>query len=159
MTATAPVTANGTAQAPRYRVFAPFSDDTLCALEEAHGRVAVVRAAAPAKRRWVPNDTPEPPWEAVFREPTVGEAEAYEGHAHHEKARAGMVRNHAKATVVGVSIGGKQTVCMDRADTASVKAVREAWDRLRDRYGAAHLAAQDDLMALMGSVREEGKDE
>ncbi len=141
--------------APKFRTFKPFSDDTLCELETAHNRIAVVRAAPPAPRRWVANDDPEPPWEAVFREPTVGEVEMYEGHAHHEKARAGMVRNHAKATVVGVSIDGKQTICLDRRDAKSVREVRDAWDKLRERYGAAHLAAQDDLQSLMGSVKDE----
>jgi hypothetical protein len=141
--------------APKFRTFKPFDDATLQSLEEAHGRIAVVRGAAPSPRRWVANDEPEPPWEVVFREPTMGEVEVYEGHAHHEKARAAMVRNHAKATIVGVSLDGAQTVCMDRKDTASVRGVREAWDKLRAKYGAAHLAAQDDLMELMGSVKED----
>jgi hypothetical protein len=148
------------ANAPKFRTFKPFDDETLCALEDAHGAIAKVRGAAPPPRAWRANDEPEPPWEVVFRKPTLGEVEMYEGRAHqNEKARAAMVRDHAKATVVGVSLGGVQVVCMDRSDPKSVKEVRDAWDRLRANHGAAHLAAQDDLMLLMGSVKDEaGKD-
>lgn len=144
-----------TAAKPQFRTFRPFDDATLAALEEAHGRIMPVRAATPPPRRWVTNDEPEPPWEVVFREPTMGEAEAYEGHAHHERARAGMVRNHCKATVVAVSFGGVQTVCMDRNDRAAVTEVRNAWDRLRAKFGGAHLACQDAISALMGSVQDD----
>lgn len=134
--------------------FKPFSDEQLIALEAAHGRIAVVRGAPPPAPRWRPAE-PEPPYEVVFRAPTVGEAEAYEGHAHHEKARAAMVRDHAKATIVAVSIDGAHVICDDRKNLPSVKEVRAAWDKLREKYPGAHLASQDDLQALMGSVKDE----
>jgi hypothetical protein len=146
--------------ASKYRTFKPFDDETLQALEDAHKSIRVVRGETPPARRWVPNDEPEPPWEVVFREPTLGEVEMYEGRAHqNEKARAAMVRDHAKATVCAVSFDGAQTICMDRHDRKSVNDVRAAWDTLRAKYGAAHLAAQDDLMSMMGSVKaESGKE-
>lgn len=143
--------------APQFRVFAPFSDAQLGELEEAHGRIDVVRGAIPAARRWVPDDAPEPPWEAVFRIPTDGESEFFELHAAgSEKARSAALRDLTKGIVVGVSFRGKQVICLKRTDSVSVRDVRNAWDALRKGgYPLAHVAAQDTVMALAGMGREE----
>lgn len=135
--------------------FKPFSNETLASLDAAHGDIRVVRGVTPKPKPWQPNVTPEPPWEAVFRAPTTGESDNFEGAAHNEKARTGALRNLAKATVVGVSHGGVQTVCMDRKDAESVRKVRDAWDSLRGEFPGAHLAAQDDMLELSGQTKEE----
>lgn len=140
----------------RYRVFVPFTDEQMAELESAHGRISPrVLPALDPPRTWVPNDVPEPHWCAVFREPTTGEVEFFERHAHGTSKDAAL-RNLAKATIVAVSFQGKHTVCLDRNDRASVDAVRAAWDQgIRKRFGGAHLAAQDDLMLLAGMSRDE----
>lgn len=148
-------------QAAKTKTFLPFSDEQLAELEEAHRKIEVVRGAPPPPRRWVPNDDPEPPWEAVFRIPTAGEFEFFEQHmAGDQKSKAAAVRSHAKATVVAVSINGKQTVCLNSRDTVSVREVRRAWDGLREAgNGGAHMAAQDSIMSLASMGRDEvGKD-
>lgn len=140
-------------------MFKPFADEQLRALEEAHEEIRVVRGAVPPQRRWIVDDKPEPPWEAVFRKPVTGESDRFEGDAHNDKARAGGLRNLAKAIVVGVSFEGKITICGDRKDLVAVRAVRDAWDELRAKFPGAHMAAQDDIMSLAGMAREEeGKD-
>ena len=136
--------------------FKPFDNETLAALEGAHEDIRVVRGETPPTKRWNPGAAPEPPWEAVFRKPTIGEAENFEGSAHKEAQRPGGVRNYAKALVVGVSIDGTQTVCMDRLDPKQRAAVREAWDALRAKFPQAHIASQDDLLSLSGQTRDEG---
>lgn len=140
---------------PRYRVFLPFTDEQMSDLEAAHGRVMPVLPKLDPPRAWVPDDKPEPHWCAVFREPTTGEVEFFERHAHGSSKDVAL-RNLAKATVVAVSLGGRHTVCLDRNDKRSVDAVRAAWDQgIRGRFGGAHLAAQDDLMLLAGMSRDE----
>lgn len=135
--------------------FLPFTNETLAALDAAHGDIRVVRGATPPAKRWAPDFTPEPPWEAVFRQPTTGESDNFEGAAHNDRAKAGALRNLAKAIVVGVSLGGVQITCTDRNDRAQVDAVRKAWDDLRAKFPGAHMAAQDDLMALASMAKEE----
>jgi len=140
-------------------VFAPFDNDTLASLESAHGEIRVVRGEKPPAKRWRPDDMPETPWEAVFRKPTVGECDNFEGAAHQDKARAAALRNLAKATVVGVSRAGKQVLHVEPGDARSKQAVRDAWDALRNDYSGAHMAAQKHLMSLAGmSDEEEGKE-
>lgn len=140
-------------------MFLPFDNETLSALEASHGSIRVVRGATPPVKRWNPDATPEPPWEAVFREPTTGEGDNFEGAVHNDRTKAGALRNHAKATVVAVSHGGKHTICSDRRDKPAEKATREAWDDLRRTFPGAHMAAQDDLMSLAGMAKdEEGKE-
>lgn len=143
----------------KFKLFKPIDDETLMSLEAAHGDIRVVRGAAPPARRWHANDAPEPPWEAVFRKPTTGESDNFEGSAHRENAKAGALRNLAKAIVVAVSLDGKIVSYTDRGDAKAVRETREAWDALRAKFPGAHMAAQDDLMSLAGmSAEEEGKD-
>lgn len=143
----------------KFKTFRPFSDEQLAALEQAHGEIRVCRGAVPPPRRWVANDSPEPPWEAVFRKPTMGESDNFEGSAHREQAKAAALRNLAKAIVVGVSVGGKVITYEDRSDAKAVRDVRDAWDNLRRDFPGAHMAAQEDLMSLAGMAAEEaGKD-
>lgn len=144
---------------PKFKTFKPFDNETLVALEAAHGDIRVVRGAVPPPRRWHADDAPEPPWEAVFRKPTTGESDNFEGSAHRENAKAGALRNLAKAIVVAVSRGGKIVMYTDRGDAKAVRETREAWDALRADFPGAHMAAQDDLMGLAGmSAEEEGKE-
>jgi len=98
---------------------------------------------------------PEPHWSAVFREPTTGEVEFFERHAMKDGTKDAAYRNLAKARVAGVSFAGKKTLCMDRSDRRSVDAVRAEWERLRGRFGGAHLACVDDLNVLAGMVKDE----
>lgn len=140
-------------------MFLPFDNETLSALEASHGSIRVVRGATPPVKRWNPDAIPEPPWEAVFRKPTTGEGDAFEGAVHRDDTKAGALRNFAKAVVVAVSLDGKIVVCLDRKDKMSERAAREAWDGLRASYSGAHMAAQDDLMSLAGMAKdEEGKE-
>lgn len=136
--------------------FVPFSQDTLRELDIAHEDIRVVRGETPPAKSWNPDFKPEHPWEAVFRKPTVGEAESFEGKAHNDRARPAALREFAKALVVGVSLNGKQTTCMDRKDQPSRREVVAAWDALRDRYPNAHVAAQEDIFSLSGQARDEG---
>ncbi len=92
----------------------------------------------------------------MFRKPTGGECDHFEGSAHNDKAKPGALRNLAKAIVVGVSFGGKVVTVADRKDIVAVKAAREAWDSLREAYPGAHMAAQEDLMALAGMAADDG---
>lgn len=139
-------------------MFKPFDNDTLRALDAAHGDVRKVRGATPPAKSWNP-DAPEPPWEAVFRRPTPGEGDTFEGAAHNDRAKPGALRNLAKAVVVAVSLDGKHTTCLDRNDRKARQEVWDAWDALRAKYSGAHMAAQDDLMGLAGMSRdEEGKE-
>jgi hypothetical protein len=138
--------------------FLTFDDATLQALDAAHGEIRVVRGKKPPAKKWDSSFVPDYPWEAVFRVPTMGESDTFEGTAHNDKARSGGLRNLAKAIVVGVSYGGQRTVCTDRADKASERAVREAWESLRKEFPGAHMAAQDDIMSLASmAADEEGK--
>lgn len=145
-------------QSPKFKTFAPFTDDELEALDAAHTDIRVVRGATPEPKRWKPSEKPEPPWELVFRRPTSGEASFFE-RALHKDTKDMALRNHAKATVVAVSIGGVKTMVLDANDAMKVKAVRAAFDALRDKYGLAHIAANDALMSLAGMIaEEEGKE-
>lgn len=139
--------------------FLPFDVDTLSRLDDAHGDIRIVTGAKPPAKSFKPDFKPEHPWQAVFCKPTVGESDNFEGAAHNDRAKPGALRNLAKAIVVGVSLDGKQTFCIDRNDRASVKQVRDAWETLRAKYPGAHMAAQDDLMSLASmSADESGKE-
>lgn len=137
-------------------MFLPFSNDQLEALDVAHEDIRHVKGETPPAKPWRTNYEPETPWAAVFRKPTTGEAESFEGKAHNERAAPGAMRDYAKALVVAVSLDGKHTVCLDRADPKSKGEVRKAWDDLRAKYPAAHIAAQADLLSLSGQARDEG---
>lgn len=139
-----------------YNTFKPFDSATLAALDIAHSDIRVVRGKTPPAKSWIPDHAPEPPFEVVFRKPTTGEADAFEGAAHNDKAKAGALRNLAKATIVGVSFGGKTVTCSDRKDVASLKTVREAWDDLRVAFPSVHGAASEDLMEMSGQAKDEG---
>lgn len=148
---------NAETPAPQYRIFAPFTDDELEALNTAHGDIRVVRGATPEPKRWRPAERPEPPWEVVYRSPNSGESGFFE-RALHKDSKDMAMRNHAKATVVGVSIDGKKTLALD-GNPMNVKATRAAFDALREKHGLAHVAASDALMSLAGMVaEEEGKE-
>lgn len=141
---------------PNFKTFEP---QTLAALDDAHGDIRLVSGKKPPVKAWKPEVTPETPWAAVFRKPVVGETDNFEGAAHNEKAKAGGLRNLAKALIVGVSLDGKITVCMDRNDRKQVNEVRAAWDELRAKHSGAHMAAQEDIMELSDmSKDEEGKE-
>lgn len=145
-------------KSPKFRAFVPFDNDTLAALDAAHGDIRVVRGETPPAKKWKPDELPEPPWEVVYRKPTQGEADAFEGSVHNERAKSAGLRNLAKATIVGVSVGGIVTTCADRSDAAAVRKVRDAWDALREAHPSVHVASAGDLMSLAGmSAEEEGK--
>ncbi len=130
----------------------PFSDEQLQALDATFGDIRLVTAETPAVKPWAAKDAPAPcpPWQAVFRKPTRGEGEAFEGAANREDTRAGAMRNFAKAVVVAVSFGGKQTIATE-AGKAGQKDVREVWEEeIRKNYPLAHIAAKDDLQSLLG---------
>lgn len=141
----------------KYKTFAPFTNEELEALNVAHGDVQFVRGETPPAKSWRPLDKPEPPWECVFRAPSSNECSFFE-RALHKDTKDMALRNHAKATVVGVSFNGKKTFALD-SDPMKVKAVREAFDAMRERFGLAHIACNDALMSLSGMVaNEEGKE-
>lgn len=146
--------------APKFKTFKPFADEQLCALEEAHRRIEVVRGAVPPAPRWRSTVTPEPPWEVVFRVPTEGESNAFEMQSHGaDKVKSAALRNLGKAVVVAVSRDGKHTIQSTRGDREEMATVRRAWDDLREEHPGAHMAAQDALMSLNSMGREEaGKD-
>lgn len=138
--------------------FKPFDDETLCALDAAHGDVRVVRGETPPAKRWKPAEKPEPPWEAVFRRPTEGELSAFERAMSNDKAKDSATRSFAKAIVCGVSLDGKIVSYTDRGDVAAVRGVRDAWDALRERHPGAHLASVDEILSLASmSAEQEGK--
>lgn len=137
-------------------MFKPISDDVLVALDEAHNDIRVVKGATPPAKSYRPNVAPETPWQAVFRKPTQGESDAFEGAAHNDKAKPGALRNFAKALVCAVNLDGKVTMYTDRTDLKAVRETRDAWEALRARFGGAHMAAQEDLMDLMGATKDEG---
>lgn len=136
-------------------MFAPFTDDTLAELDTAHDDIRKVRGETPPFKSWRPDYVPEVPWELVFRKPTVGEAESFEGRAHNERAKPSALRDFAKTLIVGVSLDGKQTICIDRRDA---KDVRLAWDALRAKYPNVHISegVQDALSSLSGQTSAEG---
>jgi hypothetical protein len=141
--------------------FLPFSDEQLQELANKFPRIAVTRGKAPPRPRWAkPGEPdPEPPWEVVFRAPTSGESDAFEGAANDDRQKPAALRTLAKATVIGVSYRGIQAIHDGERKGKAEKEVRSAWDKLRDDYPAAHIAAQEDLQQLLGSQREEmGKD-
>lgn len=135
-----------------FKIFKPIPVDTLAALDVAHGDIRVVRGKTPPVKSWVPDHEPEPPYEVVFRKPTTGESDNFEGSAHNEKAKAGALRSLAKATIVAVSFGGKIVSSTNRKD----RAVLDAWDALRGMFPGVHAAASDDLMDLNGQAKDEG---
>ncbi len=141
----------------------PFSDEQLQALDAAFGDVRIVAGKIPDTKPWAakpakdaPSGVALPPWQAVFRKPTLGEGEAFEGAANHEGTRAAAMRNLAKATVVGVSFGGEQTIAAE-AGKSGQKDVRDAWDRIRKDYPLAHIAAKDELQSLLGQEQEQAE--
>lgn len=141
--------------------FVPFADEQLQELEGRFRRIAVVRAKAPARSRWAkPTDPdPEPPWEAVFRAPTPGESDAFEGATTDESKRAGALRTLGRQIVVALSYGGKQVVHDGEKRSKAETELRALWDRVRADGYSPHIAAQNDFMTLMGAQREEeGKD-
>lgn len=142
---------------PKYKTFAPFTDEELEALNVAHGDVQLVRGETPPAKSWRPLYKPEPPWECVFRTPNSGECAFFE-RALHKDTKDMALRAFAKGIVAGVSYNGKKTFVLDN-DPLKVKAVREAFDNMRERYGLAHIACNDALMSLSGMVaNEEGKE-
>lgn len=134
-------------------MFAPFSDEQLTDLESRFGRIAVVTAPKPKRQPHHKTD-PETPWQLVFRAPTQGESDAFEGAANNERLKPGALRELARKTVVGVSHRGAITLHDGERGRLS-KAMSEAWDRLRQEYPGAHIAAQSDLMALNGAEADE----
>ena len=96
----------------------------------------------------------------MFRRPTIGEVENFEGAANNERARASASRNLAKAIVVAVSLDGKHTVQKDPSDAPGKVAVREAWEQCRAKHGGAiHIRAMAKIQQLTGQTEEEtGKD-
>lgn len=138
--------------------FLPFTDEQLQALEEKFSRIDKCRGETPARRSWHKAD-PEPPWEVVFRAPTMGECDKFEGDANNERAQAGSARNLSRAIVVGVSYKGKILMHDGQRQGAAEKAVREGWDALRQDYPAVHMACAETIKALMGGViATEGKE-
>lgn len=145
--------------APKYRVFSPFTIEEWQALDEVHGDTRRVTGAIPPRKPWHKTD-PEPPWEAIFRRPKSSETNFFERHAHGDNSKSMALRNFAKAIVVGVSYKGKKTIAADAGDTTAVAAVRAAWDAVQESEGGGcHMAAQEELMALAGMGKEvEGKE-
>lgn len=146
---------------PVTHTFSPFSDEQLQALATLFPRIAVVTGKTLARPRWAKPGAPapEPPWEVVFRAPTTGECDAFEGAATSDAQKPGALRTISRACVVAVSHNGVQTVHDGEPKGKGEKAVRAAWDKLRGDYPGVHLATQNELMTLMGAERDEqGKD-
>lgn len=138
-------------------MFAPFSDEQLQDLEARYGRIAVVTGAMPKRQKHHKVD-PEPPWSLVFRSPTEGESDAFEGAANNERSKPGAVRELARKLVVGVSHKGVITIHDGDRGRLS-KAVGDAWSALRKDYPGVHIAGQDKIQNLMGmEAEEEGKE-
>ncbi len=131
--------------------FVPFTDEQLRVLDATFGDIRLVTAETPTAKPWAAKDAPAPsaPWQAVFKRPTLGEGESFEGAANNEGTRAAAMRNFAKATVVAVSFGGEQTIATE-AGKPGQDDVRKAWDKVRKYYPLAHIAAKDDLQSLLG---------
>lgn len=146
------------AEAPKYKTFAPFSDEEWQALDVAHGDTRKVRGAVPPPKPWDPS--PEPKWEVIFRKPAnAGEFAFFEKHAHSDTAKDRALRLYAKALIVGVSEGGRKVVCLNVNDNKQKNDVRNAWDALCEKFPGIHMAAQQDIMDLSGMGKEEaGKD-
>ncbi len=137
---------------------AQFTDEQMQTLDVTFGDVRLVTAKTPEPKRWAPKDAPapSPPWQAVFRRPTLGEGEAFEGAANKEQARAGAMRDLAKATIVAVSFGGEQVTAAE-AGRKGQGDVRAAWDRLRQAHPLAHIAAKDAIQELLGQEQAEAE--
>ncbi len=146
--------------APQYRIFAPFTDDELEALDVAHKDIRRVTGATPPAKSWRRTEKPEPPWEVVFRKPTgSGEFAFFEKHAHNDSAKDRALRLYAKALIVGVSVGGRKVLNLNSKDNKQNVDIRRAWDLLCEEYPGVHMAAKDEIMDLSGMGKEEaGKD-
>lgn len=133
--------------------FVPFSVEQLLDLEGRFGRIAVVTAAQPKKLAHHV-EPPPIPWQLVFRAPTQGESDAFEGAANNERSKAGALRELARKTVVAISHRGAVTIHDGERGKLS-KVLGEAWERLRQDFPGVHIAAQSDLMALNGAEADE----
>jgi hypothetical protein len=133
--------------------FVPFTNDQLIELETRYDRVEVVTAPAPKRQRHHVAD-PEIPWSVVYRSPTMGESDAFEGAANNERMKPGALRELARKIVVGVSHRGTVTLHDGERGKRS-KAMEDAWERLRGDFPAVHLAGQGAIMSLMGGEAEE----
>lgn len=138
---------------PTIFTFVPFTDEQLQELEARHGRITVVTAATPKRQRFHKID-PVPPWQVVYRAPTMGECDAFEGAANNEKAKPGALRELARKTAVGISCHGFVTL-HDGEPHHPLKAMNDAWAALRKDYPAVHLASQGAIQELMGGEAEE----
>ena len=137
-------------------MFAPFSDDQLADLESRYGRIAVVTGATPKRQPHHKSD-PEPPWSVVYRAPTMGECDAFEGAANNERSKPGAFRELARKIVVGISHKGV-IVLHDGERGRMSPRIKDAWETLRNDYPAVHLAAQSPIQELMGlEASDEGK--
>lgn len=146
------------ADAPKYRTLNAFTDAEWQQLDVAHQDTRKVTGAIPPPKPW--DTDPEPRWQAIFRRATSGEANVFEGNCNNDQGKSAALRLHAKALVVAVAMGARKVMCLDRADAASLAAVRKAWDEAQSTLGGAlHIAAQTDLFDLTGMGREvEGKE-
>lgn len=140
---------------PKFQTFLPFSDDQLEALNVAHDDIRVVRSETPPAKSWRPSWVPEPEWEVVFRKPVGGEFSFFERHANNENARDRALRLFAKTLIVGVSFGGKITICTNRLDNKQRTDIQNAWDALCEKCPGVHLAADADIQSLSGMAKEE----
>lgn len=134
-------------------MFTPFTNEQLQDLEDRFGRIAVVTGAKPKRQPHHKTD-PEIPWQAVFRAPTQGESDAFEGAANNERAKPGALRELARKTVVAISHKGVITIHDGERGRLS-KVLGDAWEKLRQDFGGIHIAAQGDLMALNGAEADE----
>lgn len=134
--------------------FVPFTDEQLQDLENRFGRIEKVTAPKPERKSYHKTD-PEIPWEVVYRAPTMGECDKFEGDANNERSKPAALRELARKMVVAISHKGTVTIHDGERGRRS-KAIDDAWEKLRSDYPGVHLAGQVKIMALMGGEAEEG---
>lgn len=137
--------------------FVPFTDEELCSLEDAFGRIEPATPKPLPPRKWRKEETTEPAWQAVFAVPTPAAAKRFETAANDDRpaTKADGIRNASVDMIVALSVNGVKTIATSREDR---KAVVEAWRVLREGpggYPGAHLATQEAIMNLCGIQAED----
>lgn len=144
--------------------FAPFTDETLCALEERfgfiHRHTPPPRPASSWSKATGPRD---PDFSLVFRPCNPGEWDNIMGQANSGKdgAHARAVKNLVMSTIVAVSVDGTQTIVdieQSRSDLRTTqKPVRDVMEKLLARPGFTGIpqAVADDLAELNNVVKND----
>ncbi len=133
----------------------PFTNEELCALEDAFGRIELATPAPLAPRTYRGETEGRTPWRAVFAVPSGPAVKRFEDAANGDSPakKADGLRNITVDSIVALSFNGTKTI----ATGEDRKAVREAWRALREDHGfpGAHVAATDAVISLVGIGAEE----